>query len=95
MSEGTRIWDQNSFDRKMKESQAELTTLRLQLKNLLVKFSLRALRTYQAARNIPLTQKEIENLVKYELSNVANDLSEREAVSSVIEQVKLEWEKQH
>ncbi|HIJ09101.1 TPA: hypothetical protein HA274_07220 [Candidatus Bathyarchaeota archaeon] len=94
MSEDKKQWDQANFDAKMKESQVELLELRMQLQNLLVKFGLRALRTYQAARNVPLRPNEIENLVKYELDNVAGDLSEKEAQSPIINQVKLEWEKQ-
>ena len=94
MSDDKKDWDQTSFDEKMKESQLELTELRMQLQSLLVKFGLRALRTYQAARNLPLRSSEIESLVKYELDSVTNDLSERNAISSIVEQVKLEWEKQ-
>ncbi len=93
MSDDKKTWDQGTFDEKMKGSQAELTELRLQLQNLLVKFGLRALRTYQAARNLPLRAGEIENLVKYELDNVITDLSEKNAISSIVKQVKLEWEK--
>ena len=94
MSEGSKSWDQTTFDEKMRESQAELTELRAQLQNLLVRFGLRALRTYQAARNLPLRSNEIESLVKYELDNVANDLSEKNNQSPIIKQVQLEWDKQ-
>jgi hypothetical protein len=78
----------------MRESQAELEELRMQLQNLLVKFGLRAVRTYQAARVEPLRLSEIERLVRYELDNVATDLSEKNAIDPIIEQVKLEWERQ-
>ena len=93
MIEDNKSWDQTSFDEKMKASQAELTELRAQLQNLLVRFGLRALKTYQAARNLPLRSSEIENLVKYELDNVANDLAEKSAQLPIIIQVKQEWEK--
>jgi hypothetical protein len=90
----SRNWDQANFDQKMRESQAELTDLRTQLQNLLVKFGLRAIKTYQAARVEPLKSSEIERLVKYEIDNVVLDLSEKNAVDSIVEQVRLEWEKQ-
>jgi len=94
MSEDNKSWDQTTFDRKMQDSQTELTELRTQLQSLLVKFGLRALRTYQAARNLPLKSSEIENLVKYEIENVAGDLTEKNALSLIINQVKQEWEMQ-
>jgi hypothetical protein len=94
MSEDIKSWDQTTFDRKMQDSQTELTALRTQLQSLLVKFGLRALRTYQAARNLPLKSSEIENLVKYEIENVAGDLTEKNALSLIINQVKQEWEMQ-
>jgi len=94
MTEEKKVWDQPSFDQKMKDSQAELAELRGQLQNLLVKFGLRAVRTYQAARNEPLSKGEVERLVKYELDNVVNDLSEKGALDPIVKQAKLEWDKQ-
>jgi hypothetical protein len=94
VNEDYKGWDQATFDRKMQESQTELVELRMQLQTLLVKFGLRALRTYQAARNLPLKSNEIENLVKYEIDNVASDLLEKTVLFSIINKVKLEWENQ-
>ncbi len=94
MTEEKKPWDQGSFDQKMKESQAELADLRLELQNLLVKFGLRAVRTYQAARNEPLKSTEIERLVKYELDNVIIDLSVKSALDPIVKQARLDWEKQ-
>ena len=54
MADERKPWDQESFDQKMKESLDELSSLRAELQSLLVKFGLRALKTYQAARNFPL-----------------------------------------
>ena len=67
MTEEKKPWDQENFDQKMKESLNELSNLRVELQNLLVKFGLRALKTYQAARNYPLSANEIDRLVKYEI----------------------------
>lgn len=94
MTEEKKTWEQEGFDQKMKESQAELTDLRMQLQNLLVKFGLRAVRTYQAARTEPLTASEIERLVKYELDNVVLDLSAKGALDPFVKQARAEWEKQ-
>jgi ABC-type Zn uptake system ZnuABC Zn-binding protein ZnuA len=95
MAEEKKPWDQESFDQKMKESLAELSSLRMELQNLLVKFGLRALKTYQAARNYPLRDNEITRLVKYEIENAIHDVSEPDSKDAVIKQAKLEWEKQH
>ena len=94
MTEQKKDWNQGNFDEKMKQSQNELSELRIQLQNLLVKFGLRALRTYQAARTEPLRSNETERLIKYELQNVINDLSEKNALDPIIKQAKLEWEKE-
>lgn len=95
MTEDKKIWDQGNFDQKMKESQEELTDLRLQLQNLLVKFGLRAVKTFQVARTEPLSAREIERLVKYELDNVILDLSAKNALDPIVKQARIEWEKEH
>jgi hypothetical protein len=82
-----------SFDQLMKESRDELVDLRMQLQSLMVKFGLRALKTYQAARTEPLRPIEVASLVKYELENVIVDLSEPNSIDSIIKQTRLEWEK--
>lgn len=86
-------WDQKNFDKLMKESFDELQTLRAELQNLMVKFGLRALRTYQAARNEPLRPTEIASLVKYEIENAIHDVSEQSSKDAIIRQTRLEWEK--
>ncbi len=95
MSEEKKPWDQEHFDQKMKESLNELSSLRMELQNLLVKFGLRALKQYQAARNEPLRANEIARLVKYEIENAIFDVSEQSSKDAIIQQAKVEWEKQH
>ena len=95
MAEDKMSWDQENFDQKMKESLAELSSLRMELQNLLVKFGLRALKTYQAARNYPLRDNEITRLVKYEIENAVHDVSEPDSKDAIIKQAKLEWAKLH
>jgi hypothetical protein len=95
MAEEKKPWDQESFDQKMKESLNKLSSLRMELQNLMVKFGLRALKTYQAARNYPLRANEIARLVKYEIDNAIQDVSEKESKEAIIKQARIEWEKDH
>jgi ABC-type Zn uptake system ZnuABC Zn-binding protein ZnuA len=95
MAEEKKPWDQENFDQKMKESLNELSNLRVELQNLLVKFGLRALKTYQAARNYPLRANEIDRLVKYEIENAIHDVSEQDSKELIIKQARREWEKTH
>ena len=94
MTEKKKMSASESFDQLMKESRDELVDLRMQLQSLMVKFGLRALKTYQAARNEPLRPIEVASLVKYELENAIADLSEPNSIDSIIKQTRLEWEKQ-
>ena len=95
MADEKKPWDQETFDQKMKESLSELSSLRMDLQNLLVKFGLRALKQYQAARNYPLRANEIARLVKYEIENAIHDVMEQESKDAIIKQTKQEWEKEH
>ena len=95
MTDERKPWDQETFDQKMKESFDELSSLRAELQNLLVKFGLRALKTYQAARNFPLRPNEIASLVKYEIENAIHDIAEPESKDAIIKKTKQEWEKHH
>jgi hypothetical protein len=94
MTEEKKTWNSENFDQAMKESRNELEDLKMQLQNLMVKFGMRALKTYQAARNEPLRPIEIKSLVKYEVESAIADLSEPNNIDSIIERTKLEWEKQ-
>ena len=87
-------WNSENFNQLMKESHTELLNLRIELQNLLVRFGLRALKTYQAARNEPLRRTEIASLVKYEIENAIHDVSEQSSKDAIISQTRLEWEKQ-
>ncbi len=93
MAEKKKMSASENFDQLMKESRDELVNLKMQLQSLMVKFGLRALKTYQAARNEPLRPIEVASLVKYELENAIADLSEPNSIDSIIKQTRLEWEK--
>jgi hypothetical protein len=87
-------WDSTGFDQLMKDSQKELVDLNNQLQNLMVRFCLRALRVYQAARPEPLKATEIAYLTKNELNNAIADLSMQSNMEAIAKIVKEEWEKQ-
>jgi hypothetical protein len=95
MTEEKKTWNSENFNKLMKESHAELLNLRIELQSLMVRFGLRALKTYQAARNEPLRSNEIASLIKYEIENAIHDVSEPESKEAIIKQAKQEWEKQH
>jgi DnaJ-domain-containing protein 1 len=90
-----KTWNSENFDQLMKESHDELQNLRMELQNLMIKFGMRALKTYQAARNEPLRPNEIASLVKYEIENAIHDVAETESKDAIIKKTKQEWEKQH
>jgi hypothetical protein len=94
MSEEKKTWNSENFDKKMQDAKDELESLRGELQDLLVKFGMRALRLYQAARNEPLRSSEIGYLVKYEVTNAIADVSDPKSIDAIIKQAKLEWEKQ-
>ena len=94
MPEEKKAWNQEDFNKTMQESLDELTSLRTELQNLMVKFGMRALKTYQAARPDALRPNEIGSLVKYELTSAIADLSDPKSLDAIIKQTKLEWEKQ-
>jgi hypothetical protein len=89
MAEGDK-----SFDEAMSESKNELEGLRAELNDLMVKFGLRTLRTYQTGKSFPLKPMEVKSLVKYELDNVIVDLSQPDNIELIIKKTALEWEKQ-
>lgn len=86
--------EKKSFDEAMSKSKKELEALRMQLEALMVKFGLRTLRTYQTARKEPLKPSEIGSLVRYEMANVIEDLSQPENIKLIVKKTALEWEKQ-
>jgi hypothetical protein len=95
MSEEKKTWNSENFDKKMHDAHDELQALRGELQDLMVKFGMRALRLYQAARNEPLRTSEVRYLVKYEVTNAIADVSEKSSIEAIVEQAKQEWEKQH
>ena len=94
MSEGKRMENADEFNKLMKQSKGQLGLLRIELQNLMVKFGLRALTLYQAARKESLRPTEMNSIIKYELTSAMRDFAEPENLEKVIEQTKMQWENQ-
>ena len=95
MAEKEGNWDNTGFDQLMKDSKDELELLRKQQTDLMVKYTLRALRIYQAAKPEPLKPTEIAYLTKNELNNVIGDLTQQPNLDNIAKLVREEWLKQH
>ncbi len=94
MAEKEGNWDNTGFDQLMKDSKNELEQLQKQQIDIMVKFCLRALRIYQAAKPEPLKVTEVAYLTKNELNNVINDLTQPANLDNIAKLVKEEWAKQ-
>lgn len=86
--------ENKNFDDAMSKSKNDLEALRAELNDLMVKFGLRALRTYQTGKNYPLKLNEIKSLVKYELDNVIADAAQPNNIEAIIKKTAQEWQKQ-
>jgi len=86
-------WDSTNFAQKMKDSKNELTDLQKHLNELMVQFTLRALRVYQATRPEPLRQGEIAMLIRNELNNAIADLTAQSNIDAITSMAKDEWAK--
>lgn len=91
MNEGNGMSNANEFNNLMKQSKDQLGILRIELQNLMVKFGLRSLTLYQAARKEPLRPNEMNSIIKYELTSAMRDFSEADNLEKVIELTKKEW----
>ena len=91
MNEGNGMSNANEFNNLMKQSKDQLGILRIELQNLMVKFGLRSLTLYQAARKEPLRPNEMNSIIKYELTSAMRDFSEPNNLEKVMELTKKEW----
>lgn len=93
MTEGNGMSNADEFNNLMKQSKDQLGLLRNELQKLMVKFGLRSLTLYQAARKEPLRPNEMNSIIKYELTSAMKDFVEIENMEKVIEITKKEWKK--
>ena len=93
MTEGNGMSNADEFNNLMKQSKDQLGLLRIELENLMIKFGLRSLTLYQAARKEPLRPNEMNSIIKYELTSAMKDFAEIDNMKKVIEVTKTEWKK--
>jgi len=93
MTEDNRMPGANEFNKLMKESKDQLGSLRNELQNLMIRFGMRSLTLYQAARKEPLRLNEMNSIIKYELTSAIKDFSEPANIEDVINKTKTKWEK--
>ena len=92
--EEERKWNREKLDKAMREGKDEFIDLEMQLHTLVVKFCLRALKTFQKGKSEPLNPVQINQIVEHEIEYVLKDISEPEFMDLTIKRTKLEWEKQ-
>jgi len=59
---------------------------------LMIRFGMRSLTLYQAARKEPLRLNEMNSIIKYELTSAIKDFSEPANMEDVINKTKTKWE---
>lgn len=84
-------WDTKKLDKAMKESGKEVEQLNLDLFSLVVKFGVRALKTYQAARSESLNPLQINQIVTREIEHVINFLEDPHLADSIIRKAELDF----
>lgn len=93
MTEGNKMPGADEFNKLMKQSKDQLGSLRNELQNLMIRFGMRSLTLYQAARKEPLRLSEMDSIIKYELTSAIRDFSEPANIEDIINKTKIEWEK--
>ncbi len=94
MSEERKKWSLGKLKKATKESEAEFIKLGMELHHLIVRFGLRALKTFQHAKKEPLNPLQIGQIIEREIDNVIEDISKPDFIDTTIERTKKEWEKQ-
>lgn len=92
--EEERKWNREKLDKAMREGKDEFIDLEMQLHTLVVKFCLRALKTFQKGKSEPLNPVQINQIVEHEIEYVLKDISGPEFMDVTIKRTKLEWKKQ-
>jgi hypothetical protein len=84
--------DSDAYSKKMVEAKDELGRLQEELKNVLVKFCLRALRVFQTTRTEPLRPGEIALIINNELvKGVLYDLNLQPSIDEIVKAAKEAW----
>src|SRR4030042_5272611 len=75
MEDEMRKWNKNKMTKEMKNAKEEFIGLEKELLHLMVKFSLRALKTFQAGKKEELNRLQINQIITHEIECVIDDLS--------------------
>ena len=75
----------------MKDAKDEFMDLQRELFNLMVKFSLRALKTFQAGKNEELNRLQINQIVTHEVECIIGDLSRLQFMELLTKKVELDF----
>ena len=86
--------DSTAYSKKMSEAKDELTILQEELNDVIVRFVLRALRVYQSTRPEPLRVNEVALLVRNEIKNVLQDLTDQTNTDNLAKLAKEAWAKE-
>ena len=81
------------YSQTMTELSNELGALRSELQALMVRFGVRALKLYQTGTPEPLKPMQMSYLIKYELTNVNQDIKEQ--MDEYVKLAKEAWLKEH
>lgn len=76
----------------MEESKEEFFDLSKRLHQLLVDFSLRALKTFEATKGEALTPVEAKEVILHELESVKQQMSDPEFTALIIKAAKMKYE---
>lgn len=90
MNENTK-WNRERAEKAMEEGKEEFINLNRKLLNLMVDFSLRALKVAQAAMNEPLNHLQISQMVGREIEAVIESLSEPSFVDMVTQKAEHDF----
>jgi hypothetical protein len=93
MDEERRKWNKKKMDKEMKDAKEEFIGLERELLNLMVKFSLRALKTFQAGKKEELNRLQINQIVTHEIECVINDLSSLQFMKLLTKKAEMDFYK--
>ena len=91
MEEENRKWNNEKMARAMKEAEKEFADLQFDLLNLMVKFSLRVLKTFQTGKNEDLNPLQINQIVSHEIESIIGDLSTPKFVDMIIKKTETDF----
>jgi hypothetical protein len=84
-------WNKEKMKKEMKDAKGEFIGLEKELLNLMVKFSLRALQTFQAGKKEELNRLQINQIVTHEIECVISDLSSLQFMELLTKKAEMDF----